>query len=237
MNDRTIIVTGASRRLGLYLVEKFLANQWQVIAVTRKASVELTKIVNPQLRFFEIESYSSVSLAKLINELNAQCVRLDALVHNASLFEADEKHLEDTESYYRRLFEIHMSMPAQLNQGLKNLLSQSKGNIIHITDIYAENPQADYTYYCSTKAGMENLNKSFAKLFAPDVRVNAIQPGPIQFLNEHSESQKKQIISETLTHTEGGFYPIYQSIMSIIENQYITGASIKVDGGRSLGNW
>lgn len=130
-------------------------------------------------------------------------------------------------------------MPSLLNLQLAPLLynAQDPGCIIHITDIYAENPSSKSTLYSSTKAGLDNLTKGLAKKMAPGIRVNSIQPGPIKFLPKHSHIDKEKILAKSLLPFEGGFLPIYKAIMSIIDNNYITGASIKVDGGRSLGDW
>ena len=173
---------------------------------------------------------------RVLKYVSTHYAHLDAVIHNASIYEPDEAHATDFDAFYERLFHIHMRVPAQINNALKGALHNTKqpGNIIHITDIYADNPNPDYGLYCSTKAGLENLSKSFAKRFAPGIRVNTIQPGPIKFLAEHTTEQKQSVMSETLLEGEGGFQPIYKAILAILDNAYMTGASVRVDGGRSL---
>ncbi len=235
---KTIVITGASRRLGLFLCENFCALNFQVYALTRTPSAALTSLSKEhQLRIFSVDEYTEENLNRVIHEIEKATSKskIDALIHNASIYTKDEAFSFDQ---YQAFFRLHMAVPAQLNEGLKDLLyDESKpGSIIHITDIYAENPNKERVLYCSTKAGLENLARGFAKKYAPGVRVNAIQPGPIQFMESHTEEAKKQVLSETLLGYEGGFMPIFQAINSLIENAYITGTSIKVDGGRALGS-
>lgn len=233
---RCIAITGASRRLGLFLTQHFLASGWRVLAITRSPSPALTAMgKNAQLHIIRIGDYGTESIAQATAEISATSQTLHALIHNASVFEKDGA--EFSIHAYQGFFEVHMAAPAQLNMGLLPLLynRQTPGNIIHITDIYGDNPNADFSLYCSTKAGLESLTKGFAKKFAPGVRVNSIAPGPIQFLPSHTEDTKQEVLKQTLLPQEGGFEPIFQAACAILENSYMTGASIKVDGGRSLG--
>ncbi len=232
---KTVVITGASRRLGLFLCERFKCLDYQVVALTRSASDELKALEEQDSLFVEeLGEYSEQCIALAIRNIQTKISRVNLLIHNASCFAKDEAY---DYSQFKDFFDVHMAMPAQLNTGLREGLSdiQSPGVIVHMTDIYSDNPNQDFALYCASKAGLENLNKSFAKKFAPGIRVNAIQPGPIQFLPEHDEETKEKVLGETLLGFEGGFLPIFQAIMAIVENTYLTGVSIKVDGGRSLG--
>ena len=127
-----------------------------------------------------------------------------------------------------------MTMPALLMNALQPSLSEAKGNIISITDIYSDNPNPEFSLYCSTKAGLKSLTLSAAKKWAPQIRANCIQPGPLKFLPSHSEAEKDKVIKETLLPFEGGFDPVFKTVEFIIDNDYLTGQCINVDGGRSL---
>ncbi len=240
MSERTVVVTGASRRLGLFLCEKFLAESWRVIALSRKASPELENLhreSNGMLHTIEMGPISAESIEASVGDIRNLTQSIDVLIHNASIYEADDSHCDNLDVFYQDLFQVHMSLPAQLNYSLEGALSSgdNPGNIIHITRIFSKKPSAKHILYSSTKAGLENLMKGFAKKLSPNIRVNSIQPGPIKFLDSHSEIQKEEVISETLLAYEAGFLPIFQTVRYIIDNEYLTGSSIKVDGGRSLG--
>ncbi|WP_127025499.1 SDR family NAD(P)-dependent oxidoreductase [Rheinheimera mangrovi] len=228
---KTAVITGTSRRLGAYLAEKLSAEGYQVFGLTRQ--------INPQQQYLTqiaVDYQSADSVMSAIRQLQQQS-SIDLLIHNASLFEKDELHTEDTVSFYQALFAVHMQLPALLNQHLAPHIAKTQGGglIVHITDIYSENPNPAFSLYCSTKAGLENLMKSAAKAYAPQIRVNSIQPGPIMFLPEHSSSEKQQVMQQTLIAQEAGFEPIYQGVRFLIDNKFVTGLSLKIDGGRSLG--
>ncbi len=235
-NKQHVVITGASRRLGLFLCGRFLASGYSVLAVTRSPSDELVQLAeNADLAIFSVDSYEARNIETLIAQIKDARSKVHALIHNVSAFAKDGAQYSEQD--FALFLRLHMALPAQLNMGLAPLLhdEQSPGNIIHITDIFADNPSATHVLYCASKAGLENLSKGFAKKLAPGVRVNTIQPGPIQFLPSHSEEDKRKVLAQTLLQREGGFMPIFQAICGILENSYMTGASIKVDGGRALG--
>lgn len=241
------VVTGAGRRLGLLMTKSLLAHGWHVVALTR-GSCKTTAVEPESLASIESERLERVSCDLLDDENVEQVAQsilarhegIDFVLHNASIYEQDQAHAQDGAammSFYDHLFRIHMKAPARLNQLFATALANSvrpTGNIIHITDIYVNNPNPNYALYCSTKAGAENLMLSFAKQLAPKVRVNAIQPGPVKFLPEHSAADKEKVLSETLLATEGGFEALEKAIYSILDNEYMTAAVVRVDGGRSL---
>lgn len=233
----TVLITGASRRLGLYLTQAFLAQGCKVIALTRKASTELDALGTQNLQVVLADYSCETSLAAAVNSIRSQNDALSLLVHNASLFEKDATHKDDLCGFYDELYRVHMRLPAYLNEALQSLLynKAQPGCIVHITDIYADNPNREFGLYCSTKAALENLTKSFAKKYAPGIRVNSIAPGPLMFLPSHKDDEKKAVLNETLLAGESGFEPIFQGIGFIVDNQFVTGSSVKIDGGRSIG--
>ena len=130
-----------------------------------------------------------------------------------------------------------MRAPFALNCAFSTLLNKcadKRSDIIHITDIYADNPNPAFDAYCATKAGLQNLMMSFAKRLAPKVKVNALQPGPVLFKEWHSTEDRKSILERTLLGEEGGAEAIGLAVEALLANDYQTGAIIAVDGGRRL---
>lgn len=231
------VITGASRRLGLHMTKSLLQQGWRVIVLTRACEGELAAIDNDNLQCIECDALNDDSVSAAIGAIKQATQYLDLLLHNASIYEKDADHADAQASFYDDLYAIHMKLPARLNVALANLLKQSireQGNVIHITDIYVDNPNPDYALYCSTKAGSENLMKSFAKQLAPKVRVNAIQPGPVKFLPEHSSDEQAKVLAETLLAVEGGFEALEKAVYAILDNHYMTASVVRVDGGRAL---
>lgn len=231
------LITGASRRLGLHMTKSLLNQGWRVVVFTREYGGDLAAIESAALTCLEVDAADDASVSKGIEYIKFAYDALDLIIHNASIYEPDSQHSDDQLAFYDALYQIHMKLPARLNHELASLLANSSrqhGNLIHITDIYVDNPNADYALYCSTKAASENLMKSFAKRLAPRVRVNAIQPGPVKFLPEHSSEVQDKVLSETLLAVEGGFEALEKAIYAILDNHYMTGSVVRVDGGRSL---
>ncbi|WP_299798423.1 SDR family NAD(P)-dependent oxidoreductase [uncultured Shewanella sp.] len=233
---RTIVITGASRRLGLFLVENFISMGERVIAVTRSAPEAFKTFDSEHFYPIQISDYDQTGVTKLVSELEGISERVDLLINNASMYDTDPESLEELEEHYLSLFNVHMLFPGLLITALKeHMYSESTpGVVVNITDIYAENPNPQYALYCSTKSALESLTKSFAKKFAPGVRCNSIMPGPIQFLEKHTDQQKSDVFRETLLPFEGGYMPVFQAVTFLLDNHYVTGAGIKVDGGRSI---
>lgn len=231
---KRVLISGASRRLGLHLSKKFVSLGWQVHALTRHASEELRALESELLLVHELGEYNETSIDRFIAYFHQHYSSLDLILNNASIYEKDDQFMARGTAFYDELMFVHMTLPVLLVSGLVSELSEANGNIVSITDIYADNPNQEYSLYCSTKAGLQNLTLAFAKKFAPRIRANCIQPGPIKFLDSHDETHRKKVLQETLLPFEGGFEPIFKTLKFILDNNYITGECIKVDGGRSL---
>jgi dihydromonapterin reductase/dihydrofolate reductase len=233
VNMPHILITGASRRLGLYLSQSFIKTGWQVTALTRKASPELSQIDSSNLTIIELDYGKPDLLIGACEELNHKVI--DVIVHNASYFAPDKPDVTESLNQLHAMLQTHIELPFLLNNLLKDALIRSvNANIIHMTDIYVDNPNERFSNYCASKAGLENLSKSFAKNLAPQVRVNTIQPGALAFLPDHSDEAKVEVLEKSLLKIAAGFEPILKTIHSILDNPCITGTAIKVDGGRSI---
>ncbi|WP_439842523.1 SDR family oxidoreductase [Aeromonas taiwanensis] len=228
------LVTGCGRRLGFYLCEQLVAAGWQVTGSYRSERPELAHLRALGVELVKADFAREGEVDGLIAAL-ARHQDLTLVIHNASAFEpqADEQsaQLAQFEQFYR----VHMAAPFQLNRALAPRLAQNaNAGIIHVTDIYIHAPAPRFAAYVSTKAGAHSLAMSFARELAPAVRVNTIEPGPILFLDEHGDEWREQVLAKTPLAREGGLEPIWQAVQLLISNDYMTGASIRVDGGRSL---
>ncbi|MFC3700085.1 SDR family NAD(P)-dependent oxidoreductase [Reinekea marina] len=227
------VITGGSRRLGLYLTEHFLNLGWFVTVLSREKSSSLAALACDQLTIIEVDYCDEENLTEATRALQDQTI--DLLVHNASLFDKDVHHQADLMRFFDQLYQVHMRLPALLNELCFDALSRSNNaNIVHMTDIYAQTPHPEFGLYSASKAGLESLMKSYAAKYAPNIRVNSIQPGPLKFLPNHSDEDKLAVLNNSLIPIEAGFSPVAQTIDFIIKNPFVTGASHTVDGGRSV---
>lgn len=233
------IITGAGRRFGLALCEYFLAEQYDVYAITRSSSAELSRLAaahSGKLSIIENKDYDAEGLERVINALPDQ--HYDILINNASLFEDDAPFGPQSFGQFMQSFQVHMAFPALLSQWFAQQHDQDlraeSGLIINMSDIYVANPMPDRAYYSATKAGLESLTLSYAKSLAPAIRVNSIQPGAIAFLPEYSEDAKTPVLQGSLIAKTGGFGALLKAVDYLCNNEFVTATALKVDGGRSV---
>lgn len=135
------------------------------------------------------------------------------------------------------LFTLNLKAPYLLSLKAQSHLAQHQGTIINITDIHAQKPLKGYTAYCQSKAALEMQTKALACEFAPLIRVNAIAPGAIAWPeqdNALSAEIQAKIIAQTPLKRHGDPQYIGLAVLSFIENPFITGQILNVDGGRSV---
>ncbi|MEO8753641.1 MAG: pteridine reductase, partial [Casimicrobiaceae bacterium] len=162
--------------------------------------------------------------------------RLDALVNNASTFFPTPIG-EISEGNWNDLIGTNLQVPLFLAQAAATALRKSQGAIVNLSDIHAERPLKNYVVYSIAKAGLEGLTRSLARELAPEVRVNAVAPGPILWPDDESfdELSRQRIISHTPLKREGTPDDIARAVHFLLADaNYITGETINVDGGRNM---
>ena len=232
-----ILVTGAGRRVGLHVAESLLKDGYRVIAHYRTRTEGVAALEAAGAITLQADLTETAEVMCLVEAIRGKNLPLRAIIHNASLFETTSDDLDTALEQYARFVAVHMRAPYAINTALAPLLNgtpEAPADIIHITDIFADNPNPVFDIYCSTKAGLQNLMLSFAKKLAPTVKVNAIQPGPVLFKDSHTPEMRERVLSETLLAKEGGAEAIYRAVKALLDNPYITGATLPVDGGRRL---
>jgi pteridine reductase len=130
----------------------------------------------------------------------------------------------------------NLKAPLFLTQAAAPHLRSARGAVVNITDIHAERPLAGYPLYCAAKAGLLGLTRALAIELAPEVRVNAVAPGPILWPegDVFDPATRRAIVAHTLLRREGSPQEIARTVRFLLgEASYITGQVINVDGGRS----
>ena len=232
-----VLVTGAGRRVGYHLAQRMLGQGRPLIAHYRTPTAEIEQLEQQGARCVAADLATENGLHHLIDTVHSAASSLRAVVHNASGFAVTAPTLDAALQQFDGFYAIHMRAPFALNLALADLLrrcSETRADIVHITDIYADNPNPIFDAYCATKAGLQNLTLSFAKRLAPKVKVNAIQPGPVLFKEWHDLEARRRVLAETLLGEEGGVEAIGLAVDALLANNYQTGAVVAVDGGRRL---
>ena len=236
--NSVVLITGAAHRIGRAL-SMALHDKGFNVAIhynkSNKASSELVEQLNctrkNSAKMFQADLTKPKQIEKSYREIYSWHANITALINNASIFQTDD----DPALNWDDLFNCNVRAPYLLSHLCFKTLKENKGCIINITDIHAKSPLKNYTTYCMTKAALEMQTKSFAKAFSPEIRVNAIAPGAILWPENQSEIDlvtKNKIINKTLLQTTGGTKPICQAVIHLMENSFITGTSLNIDGGR-----
>jgi len=226
--SKTIFITGAGRRLGKLLAEYWLGQGWTVLAHFNSRT-ELT--AHERLISWQANLADPIQVAGLAQKL-ADYGPIDAFIHNASCFVADDK-AEGMLEHFDRHFHVHVLAPAIL---FEQAQWQPGAAACIITDIYADIPNERFSIYCASKAALQNWALSMAQRLGGQVRVNVVQPGPIQFLPEHDESYRQKVLSQSLIAQELGYDAIRKACDYLIGNEAVTGTVMRVDGGRFVTN-
>jgi len=176
-------------------------------------------------------------LPSLVQETVQHFGRLDVLINNASSYYSTELGTIHEEEWHD-LMGSNLKAPLFLSQAAAPELRKQQGCIVNITDMHVERPKKGYIVYSVAKAGLVTLTKSLAHELSPDVRVNAVAPGPVMWPENNpqfDELYRQRVISQTLLKRIGEPDDIAKAVKFLIQDApFITGQIIAVDGGRSL---
>lgn len=112
--------------------------------------------------------------------------------------------------------------------------SAGLGKIINIADVGGIRPWAGYVLYCSSKAGLLGATKALAEELAPSICVNAVAPGIVTWPKDFDEAEKKRQLSFIPARRIASASEVAEAVIFLLENDYITGQVLNVDGGRCI---
>ena len=237
MLENVVLVTGAGSRVGCHLARRLRQDNHTVLAHYRSQTADIERLHDEGIDTIYADFIDSATILQFIKTVKARCKNIRAVIHNASFFAPTASDLTEAAPQYQQFFTIHMLTPFLINEGLRPCLQaveNKPADIVHITDINVDNPTPEFDIYGTTKAGLHNMTLALAKKFAPTIKVNAVAPGPVLFAKQHSPADRQKLLAETPLAREGGAESVYLAVKSILDNTFMTGASIAVDGGRRL---
>lgn len=242
LSNRVILITGSSDRVGKALALALARKGAQTVIhyytsqkKARQAAEEIAAAGLPPL-IVQGEVSRREEWERMLGEILARFGRIDALVNNAALF------------YRTPLWEISEAQWEQfMNVNLKGvfwgcrvvgeqMLRQQQGRLVNIADIAGRQVWSEYLPYSVSKAGVLALTRGFAKKFAPHVTVNAILPGMIMPAEALGEGEREALIRKIPLKRSGTVEDLSNAVIYLLESgDFITGAEIVIDGGRSIG--
>lgn len=243
LTGKAVLVTGAARRLGAAVVRALHAAGANVTVHFRSSAepaAELARELNEaradSARLAECDLLDIEQLPGLVRAATEAFGRLDILINNASTFYPTP--LGDiTEIDWNDLIGTNLKAPLFLAQAAATALRINEGLILNIADIHGLRPLGRHPVYSVAKAGLIMLTRSLAREMGPQVRVNAIAPGPVMWPEDGMDSQLKEaIIDKTALKRPGSTDDVARAALFFAtEAPYVTGQILAVDGGRSVG--
>jgi pteridine reductase len=243
VQGQVVLITGGAKRVGaatcrrLHLAGANLMLHYRVSAgEARLLQAELNHQRKDSVALIQADLLDIAKLPAMVEQTVQSFGRLDALINNASSFFQTPVG-EITAAAWEDLIGTNLRAPLFLSQAAAPALKKSLGAIVNITDIHAERPLKNYVVYSVAKAGLVGLTRSLARELAPEVRVNAVAPGPILWPDDETfdELSRQRIISHTPLKREGTPEDIAKAVHFLLaEATYVTGETINVDGGRHV---
>jgi len=240
LEGRTALVTGSALRIGRQTCLE-LASRGANIVINYRSSADAANQLVGEIKELGVKAVAvqadvskSADVSRLGAEARAAFGKVDILVNNASHYPVTPIH-EITEEEWDRSIDIDLKGPflCCMEFGLP-MADGDGGAIINMTDWAVFRPYKDYLPYLAAKGGIVTLTKALAVELAPNVRVNAIAPGPIQPPDYLSQEERLDSAGGTLLGRWGGPLEIARAIAFLAEADFITGVILRVDGGRLI---
>jgi pteridine reductase len=234
------VVTGSARRLGRHMAVA-LARAGADVVVNYRTSEADARETSDMVRAHgrralcvQADVSKSTEVQRLLDATTSKLGSPDVLIVNASTFHRtpietirDEDWDDLIDNNLRAAFLSARAFGLAMRAG-------KGGVIVMLADTAGTRPWIGYTPYSVAKAGVIALTHALARELAPTVRVNAIAPGPILFPDDYDSPQQQREIDRTLLKRKGEPEDVSQAAIALIRNDYITGALLPVDGGRTL---
>jgi pteridine reductase len=244
LQGKVVLITGGAKRVGASICRQLHANGAQLM-IHYRTSVGEARALQSELNLQRPQSAAIIQgdllnvsmLSNLVQETIGHFGRLDVLINNASSYYPTEiGEIGDRE--WDDLVGSNLKAPLFLSQAAAPELRKQHGCIVNITDMHVERPKKGYVVYSVAKAGLVTLTKSLAHELAPEVRVNAVAPGPVMWPEDNpqfDEIYRQRVVSQTLLKRLGQPEDVARAVLFLIKDApFITGQVIAVDGGRSL---
>ena len=228
-----ILITGAGQRVGLHCAQRLLADGYAVIFTYRSEKPGVQTLLDLGATALFADFSNEAGILDFIQRLKAHTHSLRAIVHNASAWLAETPQTET--SAFMHMFSVHMLAPYLINLHCSELLERSSpADIVHITDDVTRKGSSKHIAYCATKAGLDSLTLSFAAKLAPQIKVNGIAPAMLMFNPDDDAAYRTKALAKSVLGIEPGAEVIYRSLRYLLDNPYVTGTTLTVNGGRHL---
>jgi 3-oxoacyl-[acyl-carrier protein] reductase/pteridine reductase len=239
LSGKSALVTGGAQRIGRAIALS-LARAGADVTITYRTSadeaVETVDAIEQLGRSgyaLECNVRSEESVRSAVAATIAEHGRLDILVNNAAIFATaalDKMSLAQWDA----MFETNTRGPFLVARESLPALRMSRGRIVNIGSLGGLQAWASHAHYCASKAGLHMLTQAMAKAFAPEVSVNCVAPGWIEFAEDRTELAAR-FAAKAPMRRNGTAEEVAQAVLFFAAgSEFVTGQILAVDGGLSL---
>jgi len=247
LSDANVLVTGGGHGIGRHLVERLVSQAHRVAVFERdEAAIASLMAAQPNVGCYSCDVTEPRAVANAIVAMESDGFELDVLVNNAGLIHSaplinvleKNSRVHSAEEWQRVLTANLSSVFYVTGQVVDHMLRRrKKGVVISMSSISARG-NAGQSAYSAAKAGVNALTRTWAReLGSFAIRFVAIAPGFIDTLSTHealSEANLSKLKEQVPLRKLGGVEHIYQTVRFIIENDYVNGAVLEIDGGLTI---
>lgn len=237
---KTILITGAAKRLGRAIALAAARNGADVAITYRTSSREARRTLSDLTTFgvrafsYECDITDENSIRSMMKQAVRDLGRLDVLVNNAANYET-VRFDRLTAKKWDAIFASNARGPFLVSQAAAKHLRLARGRIINMGSLGGLRPWSTHAHYCSSKAAVHMLTKVMAKALAPEIAVNAIAPGMIDLGEKAAKPFMRRMATQTPMRRNGTGEEIAQAAMFFATApHFITGQILAVDGGLGL---
>ena len=237
LDGQVALVTGGAKRIGRSIALRFAAEGAAIIvnyATSRGDADALAREIGasgPRAMAIQANVTKRADVTRMFAAIEKEFGRLDILVNNAGAF--FEAKFEDlTDEQWDGILNINLKSQFLCSQAAAPIMKrQGRGRIINLSSLGGLLPWPSYTHYCVSKAGSIMLTRCLARALGPEILVNSIAPGTIQFSDEAPDDD---YIQRVPLHRTGTGEDIAGAAAYLATADFVTGQVLAVDGGRLL---
>lgn len=243
MNNKIILVTGASRGIGREIAYTLAKQGHTVIANYNKSKEKALSLKeqankeNLNIDIFKADVSKRNEVKEMVEYILSKYKKIDVLINNAGI-DQEKQYQDITDEDWNNVINVNLySVFCVTQEVIPNMLNNKTGCIINISSIYGIIGGSCATSYSASKAGIDGLTKSLAKELGPsNIRVNSIAPGYIDtdMNKKFSSDVVNEIKNEIPLNKVGTPHSIANCVNWLIEDDYTTGQVISIDGGWSI---
>jgi NAD(P)-dependent dehydrogenase (short-subunit alcohol dehydrogenase family) len=242
LDGQVAVVTGAAKRIGRSVALRLAAEGAAVVVnyATSKTDAEgvVREIASKGARAIAVQGDVTrrADVKKLMAATEGEFGRIDILVNNAGMF-FPAKFEELTEEQWDRIMNVNLkSQYLCAQEAAPAMKKRGRGRIVNLASLGGLLAWPAYTHYCVSKAGVIMLTRCLARALAPEILVNSVAPGTIEFPGDEIRQAEhmKDYIEQVPLHRTGRGEDIAEAVAYLVKSDFVTGQTIAVDGGRML---